>query len=64
MAFTWEYSGGFEPLTASISASTTSVSPQRMQWFPQSQDLVITDGASQGLVFVELDTVGIRRYFF
>ena len=64
MAFTWEYSGGFEPLTASISASTTSVSPQRMQWFPQSQDLVITDGASQGLVFVELDTIGIRRYFF
>jgi hypothetical protein len=64
MAFTWEYSGGFEPLVTSIAASTTSVSPQRMHWFPQSQDLVITDGASQGLVFVELDTIGIRRYFF
>ncbi len=64
MAFTWEYSGGFEALATSIAASSTSVSPQRMHWFPQSQDLVITDGASQGLVFVELDTVGVRRYFF
>jgi hypothetical protein len=64
MAFNWEYSGGFEPLAASVAASTTSVSPQRMHWFPQSQDLVITDGASQGLVFVELDSVDVRRFVF
>ena len=64
MAFGWSYSGGFRPLSATIAQTTSSVLPQRMEFMPQIQDLVVTDGASQGLVFVSLDTLSVRRYFY
>lgn len=64
MVFGWEYSGGFSALSVSTAADTTSVSPQRMFWLPQTQNVVVTDGAAQGLVLIELDSVAVRRSFY
>ncbi|MEZ4224208.1 MAG: hypothetical protein R3B13_24880 [Polyangiaceae bacterium] len=64
MAFSFQVTGGFAPLTANLAAQTAAVAPQSMGFVPQLGQLALVDGAAEGLVLVSLDTVGISRLFF
>jgi hypothetical protein len=59
----WKFStrGQFVPLIISTTGSTTSVSPQSMRFIDSLGQLALVDGASQGLVLIDLDAVGIAR---
>jgi hypothetical protein len=57
--FTWRTTGGFSPLVMSL--STTSVSPQTIQFLPQPELLAVVDGASQGLSLLSLDTFAVTK---
>ncbi len=57
---TWRFSvrGGFSPLTISLSgASPGSTSPQSMLFIDSLGQLAVVDGAQQGLVLIDLNTV-------
>jgi len=63
MAFSWQYSGGFAPLVASLATTSVDVSPLSMTFVPQIQELAVTDGSSQGLLFVSLDSIAVHTSF-
>jgi hypothetical protein len=63
-AFLWSVSGGFVPLVANMAAQSNSVSPQSISFVPQIGQLVVADGASEGLVLISLDSVSVSRLFF
>ncbi len=63
MAFTWQYSGGFVPLAASLATTSVDVSPLSMTFVPQIQELAVTDGSSQGLLFVSLESIAVHTSF-
>ena len=62
--FSWQVSGGFAPLTASLASQTAAVSPQSLEFVPQIGQLAVVDGAAEGLVLVSLDSVSVSRLFF
>ncbi|MGD0525747.1 MAG: hypothetical protein ABSE49_11415 [Polyangiaceae bacterium] len=56
----WKFSmrGGFQPVTVSISQNTsTAVLPQSMRFIDSLGQLAVVDGASQGLVLIDLNTL-------
>ncbi|HWL89474.1 MAG TPA: hypothetical protein VNO21_26905, partial [Polyangiaceae bacterium] len=55
----WRFStrGGFAQQSINIAASTTTVSPQSMTFVEPFQQLAIVDGASQGLVLIDLNNL-------
>jgi hypothetical protein len=55
-AFVWQTSGGFVPLTMSLSAISATVSPQSIQFLKQPEVMAIVDGSSLGLSLFSLDT--------
>ncbi len=56
----WRFStrGQYIPLTIALSASSTTVSPQSMRFIDSLGQVAVIDGASQGLVLIDLGTVG------
>jgi hypothetical protein len=64
---TWKFSvtNGFSPLTISLSgANGISVSPQSMLFISSLGQLAVVDGAQQGLVLIDLNTVGFSTNYF
>ena len=55
--------GSFSPLRIFLSGTSTDVNPLSLSLAPTGE-LAVPDGASQGLVFVSPDTVGVSRQFF
>jgi hypothetical protein len=56
----WKFSmrGGFAPVTVSISQnSSTAVLPQSMRFIDSLGQLAVVDGAQQGLVLIDLNTL-------
>ena len=56
----WKFSmrGGFAPVTVSISQNTTTaVLPQSMRFIDSLGQLAVVDGAQQGLVLIDLNTL-------
>jgi hypothetical protein len=64
MTFSWITVGGFRPLVANLTAETASVLPESMVFLDQIDRLVVSDGISQGLMLVSLDSIAISRLFF
>jgi hypothetical protein len=66
MTFSWELSGGFVPLTASLVTvgGSTAVLPQQLRFVPQLGALAVTDGAEKGLLFVSLDSVSVAYMYY
>ena len=63
--FGFTIGGGFLPLSLNLAASDTRVLPQTIQYNAEVQQLVITDGESQGVVFIPLNEFfGEPKYFF
>lgn len=60
-AFTWQTNGGFSPLQMRLSALSTSVLPQSIQFLPQAEQVAIVDGSSQGLSLFSLDTFTVVK---
>jgi hypothetical protein len=61
MAFGFQSRGQFEPLVINLAASTTAVNPQSMKFIESLGQIAVVDGASQGLVLIELAGVTIAR---
>jgi hypothetical protein len=60
-AFRWQTTGGFAALEMSLTSLSTVVAPQSIQYLPQSEQLAVVDGASQGLSLFSLDTFGVVK---
>lgn len=56
---TWKFSarGQFAPLVVNLANTTSAVSPQSSKFLPTLGQLAVIDGASQGLVLIDLRTV-------
>lgn len=59
MQFTWQLRGGFVPLTITVSRSNNSV-PEKLQFVPGLQSVLVVDGGTAGLGVVRLDSLGNR----
>ncbi len=59
----WKFTtrGQFSPLVINIASSTTAVSPQSMHFIDSLGQLALVDGASQGLVLIDLNTVTLAH---
>jgi hypothetical protein len=55
----WKFStrGQFVAQSVNIAATTTAVAPQSMRFIDSLGQLAVVDGASQGLVLIDLNTV-------
>jgi hypothetical protein len=62
--FAWRFSmrGGFSPMTISLTGGTVrSVSPQSMRFIDALGQLAVVDGELQGLVLIDLNTLGFAH---
>ncbi len=59
----WRFAtrGEFTPLTISLAASGPAVAPQSMRFIDSLGQLAVVDGAAQGLVLIDLRSVGLAR---
>ncbi len=59
----WKFTtrGQFAPLVINIASSTSAVSPQSMHFIDSLGQLALVDGASQGLVLIDLNAVGLAH---
>lgn len=53
--------GQFQPLVVNLAATTTAVNPQSMRFIESLGQIAVVDGASQGLVLIDLAGVTIAR---
>ncbi|MGO8992283.1 MAG: hypothetical protein ACLQVI_03070, partial [Polyangiaceae bacterium] len=56
-AWTFTTSGQFSPLFVNIAGSNSNVSPQSMKFIDSLGQLAVIDGASQGLILINLQTI-------
>ncbi len=64
---TWKFSvgGAFSPLTIALSGTNgAAVSPQSMLFIDSLGQLAVVDGAQQGLVLIDLNTVAFSTNYF
>ena len=64
---TWKFSvgGAFSPLTIALSGTSgAAVSPQSMLFINSLGQLAVVDGAQQGLVLIDLNTVAFSNNYF
>lgn len=59
MQFSWQLRGGFVPLTITVSRANNSV-PEKLQFIPGIQSVLVADGGTAGLGVVRLDSLGNR----
>ncbi len=64
MTFSFSTLNGFVPLMISLASSTAYVQPQSMQLVPQTGQLAVADGATQGLLLVDLSTLAVVATYF
>lgn len=59
MSFSWQTSGGFLPLSGSLTSTSQAVMPQHLAYLPELESIVIVDAASRGsgLSMMSLDTM-------
>ncbi len=57
----WKFSarGGFVPQTVNLASTTLAVLPQSMRFIESLGQMAVVDGASQGLILIDLSTVAI-----
>ncbi len=64
--FSWIVQGGFLPQAVDLGMQTAGVLPQELRHVAPLQQLVVVDGISAGVLFIDLNTLGIdpERSFF
>jgi hypothetical protein len=60
MTFSWQTAGGFVPLVAALTATSSAVMPQHIMYLPELQSIAVVDAASLGLSLMSLDTLRIN----
>ena len=60
MMFTWQTSGGFSALAASIVSRQSAPSPQSLAYVPELQRIAVVDAATLGLSLISLDTLRLE----
>jgi hypothetical protein len=53
--------GGFQTLIVSVAGASISVNPQSMHYIETFGQMAVVDGASQGLVLIDLRAVTVAR---
>jgi hypothetical protein len=62
MQWRFSLSGGFSPLTMSITqGTTTAVSPQSMRFIDSLGQIAVVDGSQQGLVLIDLNSLAFAH---
>ncbi len=61
MSFTWDQTGGFYPLTASLTLVSRMVMPQNLEYVPELEAIAVVDAASLGLSLMTLDSLVIQE---
>jgi hypothetical protein len=61
MTYHFQTRGSFQALVINLAAQTAAVTPQSMRFIETLGQLAVVDGASQGLVLIDLAGVGIAR---
>jgi hypothetical protein len=65
MAFTWHMGGGFNPLVIGLGRGSPLVAPQSMFYHPiLGSSVLVTDGALQGVVLVDMYQLAVSNAFF
>lgn len=59
MRFTWQLRGGFVPLTVALSRGSNSL-PEKLSFVPQLGSLLVVDGGTAGLGYINLTTLSNR----
>ena len=59
MSFSWQTTGGFVPLTMSLSTQSNQVSPQSMSYLPGYGYLAVVDSSTLGLSLFDLNSLGV-----
>ncbi|HEX7452127.1 MAG TPA: hypothetical protein VF294_07575, partial [Polyangiaceae bacterium] len=59
MSFSWQTTGGFAPLTMSLSTQSNQVSPQSMSYLPGYGYLAVVDSSTLGLSLFDLNSLGV-----
>ena len=59
MSFAWQTTGGFTPMSMTMTSQTTSVNPQSIAFVPDLNLLAVVDGSTLGLVLFDLDLQAI-----
>jgi hypothetical protein len=62
--YTFSTRGGFTAYTSNLAATTTVVNPRGMRYIEPLGQMVIVDGASQGLVLFDLRTLALSNTAF
>jgi hypothetical protein len=62
MTFSWQTAGGFVPLVAALTATSSAVMPQHLTYVPELQSMAVVDAAQYGLglSLLSLDTLRIN----
>lgn len=65
MTFAWHMTGGFAPLGISVGRGSPLVAPQTMVYNPiLGSSVLVTDGALQGVVLVDMYQLAVSNAFF
>jgi len=59
MSFSWQTTGGFVPLSMSLSTQSNQVSPQSMSYLPGYGYLAVVDSSTLGLSLFDLNSLGV-----
>ncbi len=59
MTFSWGVTGGFNPLSMSLTPFSTAVSPRSMVYVPELDYVAVIDGESLGLALFDLNSLGV-----
>jgi hypothetical protein len=60
MVFSWDTTGGFIPMSASLASVSSAVLPQHLAYVSEYQAIAVVDAASLGLSFMSLDSLRIN----
>lgn len=63
MVFSWQVRGAFTPWTISLGVNDANTSPQSIQFASFANELVLTDGADQGLIVMDVMNLVPRSYY-
>jgi hypothetical protein len=59
MAFSWQTTGGFTPLSLVLATQSSAVNPQSMSYLPELGFLGVVDGSTLGLSLFDLNSLGV-----
>ncbi len=60
----WTTTGGYQPFTVSLTTDTNAVTPQSMRYIAPLGQMAVVDGASQGLMLLDLNSLALSATYY